>query len=73
MQAIELVEDRKTKEPSAKKVSALMEAAKREGLLLGKGGRYGNVVRITPPMLISDDEMTEALARFDRAMAAVTN
>ncbi len=71
MQALELVEDRKTKEPAAGKVSQLMEAAKKEGLLLGKGGRYGNVVRITPPMMISDDEMKEALARFDRAMAAV--
>ncbi len=71
MQAIELVCDRGTKEPAPKKVHQLMEAAKAEGLLIGKGGRYGNVVRITPPMLISDDEMTEALSRFDRAMAAV--
>ncbi len=71
MQAIELVEDRASKAPSAAKVNALLEAAKREGLLLGKGGRYGNVVRITPPMLISDDEMIEALAKFDRAMAEV--
>ena len=49
MQAIELVEDRKTKEPAAQKTNALMEAAKREGLLLGKGGRWGNVIRIAPP------------------------
>ncbi len=71
MQGLELVEDRKTKEPSPGKTNQLMEAAKREGLLLGKGGLYGNTIRIAPPMLITDAEMTEALARFDRALAAV--
>jgi 4-aminobutyrate aminotransferase len=71
MRAIECVEDRKTKEPSPAKADRVMEAAKSRGLLLGKGGRYGNVIRIAPPMLIAESEMTEALSRFDEAMAAV--
>ena len=71
MQALELVEDKKTKQPAPGKAGALMEAAKKHGLLLGKGGLYGNTIRIAPPMLITDDEMNEALARFDRAMAEV--
>ncbi len=71
MRAIELVEDRKTKEPAAGKANQVMEAAKKHGLLLGKGGRYSNVLRISPPMLITKDELTEALRRFDLAMAAV--
>jgi 4-aminobutyrate aminotransferase-like enzyme len=71
MQALELVEDRKSKEPAPGKAARLMEAAKREGLLLGKGGRWGNVLRIAPPMLIGDDELREGCDRLERALAAV--
>lgn len=71
MQALELVEDRETKAPSPGKAAQLMEAAKREGLLLGKGGRWGNVLRIAPPMLIGDDELREGCDRLERALAAV--
>ena len=46
MQALELVEDRATKQPAPKKTLQLLEAAKRQGLLIGKGGLYGNVIRI---------------------------
>ena len=71
MQAIELVDDRKTKAPSPTKANALMEAAKRHGLLLGKGGLHGNTMRIAPGLLISKDEMDDGLRRFDKAMAEV--
>lgn len=71
MQALELVEDRATKEPSPRKTNALMEAAKRHGLLLGKGGLYGNTIRMAPPMLITEVELDEAIARLGRALAEV--
>ena len=71
MQAIELVEDRTTKEPAPGKANQIMEAAKREGLLLGKGGLYGNTMRIAPPMLISQGDLAEGLGRMDTALASV--
>ena len=71
MQALELVEDRKTKEPSPSKTAALMEAAKREGLLVGKGGRWGNVVRLSPPMLIGETELKDAIEKLERALRQV--
>src|SRR5213075_3582235 len=71
MQGIELVEDRKTKEPSPKKTLALLEAAKKQGLLIGKGGLYGNVIRIAPSMLISAGEVEDAAARLDRAFSTI--
>lgn len=71
MQALELVEDRKTKEPAPKKTLALMEAAKRQGLLIGKGGLYGNVIRIAPSMLIGKDEIEDGCRRLERALAEV--
>lgn len=72
MLAIELVADRASKEPSPEKTVALMEAARDEGLLLGKGGLYGNVLRIAPPMLVSEAEIAEAIEKLARAFARVT-
>ena len=71
MQGLELVEDRKTKEPSPKKTLALMEAAKKQGLLIGKGGLYGNVIRVAPSMLISKAEIDDGCARLEKALAEV--
>jgi alanine-glyoxylate transaminase/(R)-3-amino-2-methylpropionate-pyruvate transaminase len=72
MQGIELVEDRKTKEPAPKKTLALMEAAKRHGLLIGKGGLYGNVIRIAPSMLITKAEVDDGCKRLENALAEVS-
>ncbi len=71
MQALELVEDPQTKEPSPKKGKVLLEATKEEGLLLGVGGLHGNVIRMGPSMLISEDEIAEGLERLGRACARV--
>ena len=71
MQAMELVADPASKAPAADKTLALMEAAKREGLLLGRGGLYGNVIRIAPPMLIEASHVDDALERLGHAMKHV--
>ena len=69
MQGIEIVEDRKTKAPGPKLATKLLENAKKQGLLIGKGGLYGNVIRMAPSMLISRTEMDDAMQRLDRALA----
>lgn len=71
MQALELVEDRATKEPSKAKANQFLEAAKRHGLLIGKGGLYGNVIRIAPSMLVTEGEIDDGAARMRRALAEV--
>jgi len=71
MQALELVEDRGTRKPAAAATAALMEEARKEGLLLGKGGLYGNVIRLSPPMLIEESEIDEGLQKLGRAMARI--
>jgi alanine-glyoxylate transaminase/(R)-3-amino-2-methylpropionate-pyruvate transaminase len=54
MLGVELVEDRKTKAPlAAAKMGQFMERTKELGLLIGKGGLLGNVLRIKPPMCIT--------------------
>jgi 4-aminobutyrate aminotransferase len=45
----------------AKLAGALMQRAKENGLLVGKGGLYGNVLRMAPPMSLTEDEANEGL------------
>ncbi|HEY2805866.1 MAG TPA: aspartate aminotransferase family protein [Gemmatimonadales bacterium] len=71
MQAVELVDDRGTKAPSPTKAVRFMEASKRQGILVGKGGLYGNVLRIAPPMTITQGEMADGIARLEKAFAEV--
>ncbi len=71
MQGIEFVLDRKTKEPAPQAVGQLFEETRARGLLIGKGGLYGNVIRIAPPLTASADQIDEALEILDHALAAV--
>jgi 4-aminobutyrate aminotransferase-like enzyme len=61
MQGVELVTDRKTKEPAPKETTRLLEAARGRGLLIGKGGLYGNVLRIAPCLNIGADQVDLAI------------
>lgn len=71
MQGLELVKDRQSKEPSTEATRQLFEATKELGLLIGKGGLYGNVIRIAPPLTAQEDDIVEALDILDRAFAKV--
>lgn len=73
MQAIELVMDEpggdRTPNPAA--LGALMEETKKRGLLIGKGGLYGNTVRISPALNIEASDVKEALEKLGAALLAV--
>ena len=68
MQAIELVKDRGTKEPDPQGTNRLMEATRRRGLLIGKGGLYGNALRIAPPMVVSRGQIDDAIRLLGEAL-----
>lgn len=72
MQAVEMVEDEVAgdRTPDAAITGRIFEASRKEGVLLGKGGRWGNIFRIAPPMLIETSEIDHGLAAFDRALSA---
>ena len=69
MQAIELVKDRGTKEPDPQAASRLLEATRSRGLLVGKGGTYGNALRIAPPMVVTRGQVDDALRILGEALA----
>jgi 4-aminobutyrate aminotransferase len=71
LQGMELVKDRKTKEPAAQETNAVLNEARHAGLLIGKGGLWGNVIRMSPPLNISKTDVDEALRMLDQAFAAV--
>lgn len=53
---VELVKDKKTKAYAPEEALDVMEQAKDRGVLIGKGGLHGNVLRVTPPMCITADD-----------------
>ncbi len=71
MQAMEVVDPASPdgKAPDAKKVLRIFEETRGLGLLIGKGGLYSNVIRLTPPMIVSAGEVDDALAILDKAFA----
>ncbi len=70
MLAIELVRDRVTKEPAKAETLQVLEVARELGVLVGKGGIDGNVLRIKPPMCITTEDADFALDVLHRALAA---
>lgn len=71
MQGIELVLDRQSKKPASKHANALLNTCRQIGLLIGKGGLYGNTMRIAPPLIASKEHVEEALEKLDYALAQV--
>ncbi len=69
MQALELVKDRDTKEPHPQAVLRVFEETKRRGVLIGKGGLYGNVIRTGIPLIATKDHVDELIAALDAGLA----
>ena len=67
MQGLELVGEHKR--PDGEAVRRLFERTKANGLLIGKGGLMGNVIRITPPLNVTRDQIDQALKVLDQSFA----
>ncbi len=70
MQALELVKDPNSKEPAIEETAKVMDLGRARGILLGKGGLDGNVLRLAPPLTITRAEIDEFLVRLESAFAA---
>ena len=65
MQGMELVGEKK--KPDVENTKRVMELTKNNGLLVGKGGTYGNVLRVAPPLNVNKDQVDQALKALDQS------
>ena len=68
MLGVELVRDRGTKEPAKQETADLLESLREMSVLVGKGGLNGNVLRIKPPMCITEADVDYALDAINRGL-----
>jgi len=69
IQGMEIVKAKK--EPAPDFVAEIFESTKEQGLLIGKGGLYGNVIRITPALTIGRGDIDQAVQIMDRAFGKI--
>jgi 4-aminobutyrate aminotransferase-like enzyme len=65
----ELVKDKKTKVPAEKETKSLVDAMLKAGVIIGLGGIYKNVLRIQPPLCISEAQATKVLEIMDSELS----
>lgn len=65
---VELVEDRKSKTPAARATEHIVDYALKKGVYYASGGRYGNVLKISPPLVITKEQIDFALEVLDEAL-----
>lgn len=68
LQAIELVEDRTSKAPATGMALQVMEAARANGLLIGRGGMHGNAIRVSPPLNVRKPDVDEFARLLDASL-----
>ena len=71
MLGVEFVKDRESREAATQETADVVEYAKDMGLLVGKGGLMGNVLRIKPPMCLTVDDADFMVETLDNALAKV--
>ena len=62
-----------TDDPAPKAAAAALEETRARGLLVGKGGLHGNVIRLAPPMTLTDDETDAGVAILTEAIDVVSS
>ncbi len=71
MVGVELVKDRKTKAYAPEETLEVMEEARQRGLLIGKGGLFGNVIRLTPPLCVTENDVHEMVRIVGESISVV--
>lgn len=71
MQAIELVQSQKTKAPASDETKKITQYCYEHGLITITAGSYSNVIRVLVPLVVTTDQMDEALDVLESAIASV--
>ena len=72
MMALELVKDRKTKEPAVDEAKALVELCLEKGLVVLSCGTLGNVMRMLMPLVIEDDQLEKGLSILEEGLIKIS-
>lgn len=68
---LELVKDRKTREPASAETAKLVNVLREKQILIGAAGPRGNCLKIRPPLCFSKENGEMFLARFEEALSEV--
>jgi 4-aminobutyrate aminotransferase-like enzyme len=69
---IELVKDRRSKGHGTEEMKQVMERTRELGLLIGRGGLHGNVIRLSPPMCVGESDIDEIITLLGQALDDIT-
>jgi 4-aminobutyrate aminotransferase / (S)-3-amino-2-methylpropionate transaminase / 5-aminovalerate transaminase len=70
MLGVELVRDRASKEPAATEAARVRAICREAGVLIGVGGQFGNVLRLQPPLVITQEQLAHAIRTVSEALDA---
>ncbi|MHA1936760.1 MAG: aspartate aminotransferase family protein [Candidatus Thorarchaeota archaeon] len=71
MLGVELIRDEVTRNPASEEMVQVMELTKKRGLLVGKGGLDGNVIRIQPPLELTAEQIDKSCAILDEVFSEI--
>ena len=69
MVGIELVSDRRTREPAPELAVEVVEACRSRGILVAASGRWRNVLKLTPPLVIDEQDLLDAISSIGSVLA----
>ena len=70
---VELVKDRKTKDPATAECKSVQGECLRRGLILAVGGYFGNILKVSCPLVITEEQADRALEILDETLRVVEN
>ena len=71
MIGFELVKDPETKKPASGEAIKMVNLLKNEGVIIGLGGLFGNVLRLQPPLCITEKQSNEVLAKIEKTLTSL--
>jgi 4-aminobutyrate aminotransferase-like enzyme len=72
MIGVELVKDRKSKEPAVEETVKVRDEMRKRGVLVGKGGTSRNVLRIQPPLIMTEEQAHKVIDALDVSLQSAS-
>jgi 4-aminobutyrate aminotransferase-like enzyme len=70
---LEFVTDRDARTPATKETQAILELMRQRRVLVGKEGRYGNILKLRPPLVFQREHVDQLVGALDSALSELSN